>query len=58
LKFYQRVPPEVVRELAKVTSEAFVAWREAKEKAKFNIFAPYLEKNRGADQGGRREVGI
>ena len=44
LKFYQRVPPEVVRELAKVTSEAFVAWREAKEKAKFNIFAPYLEK--------------
>jgi carboxypeptidase Taq len=44
LKFYQRVPPEVVRELAKVTSEAFVAWREAKEKAKFDIFAPYLEK--------------
>ena len=44
LKFYQRVPPEVVKEFAKVTSEAFVAWREAKEKAKFNIFAPYLEK--------------
>jgi carboxypeptidase Taq len=44
LKFYQRVPPEVVKEFAKVTSEAFVAWREAKEKAKFDIFAPYLEK--------------
>jgi len=27
LRFYQRVPPEVVREFAKVTSEAFVAWR-------------------------------
>jgi len=44
LKFYQRVPPEVVKELAKVTSEAFVAWREAKEKARFDLFAPYLEK--------------
>ncbi|MGC9130556.1 MAG: carboxypeptidase M32 [Pyrobaculum sp.] len=44
LKFYQRVPPEVVKEFAKVTSEAFVAWRGAKEKAKFELFAPYLEK--------------
>jgi len=44
LKFYQRVPPEVVKELAKVTSEAFVAWRNAKEKARFDLFAPYLEK--------------
>lgn len=31
LKFYQKVPPEVVREFAKVTSEAFVAWKNAKE---------------------------
>ncbi len=44
LKFYQRVPPEVVKELAKVTSEAFVAWRGAKEKARFDLFAPYLDK--------------
>ncbi|MCY0890847.1 MULTISPECIES: carboxypeptidase M32 [Pyrobaculum] len=44
LKFYQRVPPEIVKEFAKVTSEAFVVWRNAKEKAKFDIFAPHLEK--------------
>jgi len=44
LKYYQRVPPEVVKEFAKVTSEAFVAWRNAKEKARFDLFAPYLEK--------------
>ncbi|MEM4963962.1 MAG: carboxypeptidase M32 [Pyrobaculum sp.] len=44
LKFYQKVPPEVVREFAKVTSEAFVAWKNAKEKAKFELFAQYLEK--------------
>ncbi|MFB6491075.1 MAG: carboxypeptidase M32 [Thermoproteus sp. AZ2] len=44
LKYYQRVPPEINREFAKVTSEAFVAWRQAKEKAKFEVFAPYLEK--------------
>lgn len=44
LKFYRRVPPEVVAEFAKVTSEAFVAWRNAKEKADFKVFAPYLER--------------
>lgn len=44
LKFYQRVPPDVVKEFAKVTSEAFVAWKNAKEKAEFKLFAPYLEK--------------
>ena len=44
LKFYQRVPPEIVKEFAKVTSEAFVVWRNAKEKAKFDLFAPHLEK--------------
>jgi len=44
LKYYQRVPLEVVKEFAKVTSEAFVAWRNAREKARFGLFAPYLEK--------------
>lgn len=44
LKFYRKVPPEIVAEFAKVTSEAFVAWRTAKEKADFKIFAPYLER--------------
>ncbi|MGC8582148.1 MAG: carboxypeptidase M32 [Thermoproteus sp.] len=44
LKFYRRVPPEIVAEFAKTTSEAFVAWRTAKEKADFKIFAPYLER--------------
>lgn len=44
LKFYRRVPPEVVKEFAKVTSEAFEAWRTAKERADFKIFAPYLER--------------
>ncbi len=44
LKFYRRVPPEVVAEFAKVTSEAFVAWRNAKERADFKTFAPYLER--------------
>ncbi|MEL9991715.1 MAG: carboxypeptidase M32 [Thermoproteus sp.] len=44
LKFYRRVPPEVVAEFAKVTSEAFVAWKNAKERSDFKIFAPYLER--------------
>ncbi|MFN7106160.1 MAG: carboxypeptidase M32, partial [Pyrobaculum sp.] len=44
LKYFQRVPPEVIKEFVKVTSEAFVAWRNAKEKADFSLFAPYLDK--------------
>ncbi len=44
LKFYQRVPPEVVKEFAKVTSEAFAAWKNAKERAKFELFKPHLDK--------------
>jgi carboxypeptidase Taq len=40
----RRVPPEFVVEQAQVTTRAFDAWREARQKADFSIFAPHLEK--------------
>jgi carboxypeptidase Pfu. Metallo peptidase. MEROPS family M32 len=58
LKFYRRVPPEIVAEFAKTTSEAFVAWRAAKEKADFKKFAPYLGADSGARQGHSRQARI
>jgi carboxypeptidase Taq len=39
-----RVPSEFVAEQAVVTTKAFEAWHEAKDKASFEIFRPHLEK--------------
>jgi carboxypeptidase Taq len=39
-----RVPADYVAEFALVTSKAFEAWVEAKEKSDFSIFQPHLEK--------------
>ncbi len=40
----KKIPPQLNYELAKTTSEAFVAWREARSKAEFSIFRPWLQK--------------
>ncbi len=37
-----KVPARLVRELAKLQSEALVAWREAREQSRFERFAPFL----------------
>jgi carboxypeptidase Taq len=39
-----RVPAEFVAEFAVVTTKAFEAWVEAREKSDFSIFQPHLEK--------------
>ncbi len=39
-----RVPPELVAEMSKAASEGQVAWQEARAKADFAIFRPYLER--------------
>ena len=38
------VPPEFIAEQAVVSSKAFEAWGEAREKSDFSIFQPHLEK--------------
>ncbi len=44
LKYYTRVPVELLREEERVTNEAKIAWRKAKKRADFNAFRPYLER--------------
>jgi carboxypeptidase Taq len=43
-KFYHRVPKELIVEFSETTSKAFMAWREAREKGRFNVFEPHLKK--------------
>ena len=44
LDYYLKVPPELVEELQRVTTEATVVWRDARKKSDFSLFRPHLEK--------------
>ena len=44
LDYYLKVPPELVDELQRVTTEATVVWRNARKKSDFGMFRPHLEK--------------
>ena len=44
LDFYLKVPPELVEEIQRVTTEATVVWRSARKKSDFSLFRPHLEK--------------
>jgi carboxypeptidase Taq len=44
LDYYLKVPPDVVDEIQRVTTEATVVWRTARKKSDFKMFEPYLEK--------------
>ena len=44
ISIMRRLPPKLVYELSKTSQEAFQAWREAKARADFGAFRPYLEK--------------
>jgi carboxypeptidase Taq len=40
----EKLPVEFVKELAQVTSEAYLVWVDARQKKEFTLFAPYLKK--------------
>jgi len=40
----KKIPEELVKESAELTSQAFGAWAEARQKSTFSIFEPYLKK--------------
>jgi len=42
-RYYDAVPEELEMKLNKITTEATVAWRNAKNNNDFTIFSPYLE---------------
>jgi carboxypeptidase Taq len=44
LKYFTKIPPGLVEELQRTTTEATVVWREARKKSDFALFEPYLEK--------------
>jgi len=44
LKYFTKVPPELVEELTRTATEASVVWREARKRSDFSMFQPYLEK--------------
>ena len=44
LDYYLKVPPELVEELQRVTTEATVVWRDARKRSEFRLFRPHLEK--------------
>ena len=44
LDYFQKIPPELVDEIQRETTEATVVWRVAREKANFKLFRPHLEK--------------
>jgi carboxypeptidase Taq len=44
LDYYLKIPPELVDELQRVTTEATVVWRSARKKSDFALFRPHLEK--------------
>ena len=43
LKYVTKIPPELVEELQRTTTEATIVWREARKKSDFALFEPYLE---------------
>jgi carboxypeptidase Taq len=40
----RKVPSEFVERMSKTTTIAYMVWQEAREKNKFSLFAPHLEK--------------
>ncbi len=44
LHYFTKVPPRLIEELQKLTTEATVVWRDARKKSSFGTFKPYLEK--------------
>jgi len=44
LDYFLKVPPELVDEIQRVTTEATVVWRTARKKSDFKLFRPHLDK--------------
>lgn len=44
LDYYLKIPPELVDELQRVTTEATVVWRTARKKSDYKLFRPHLGK--------------
>ncbi|HKT22271.1 MAG TPA: carboxypeptidase M32 [Nitrososphaerales archaeon] len=57
LDYYLKIPPELVDELQRVTTEATVVWRNARKKSDFGMFRPHLEKIVGLERKVAEKLG-
>jgi carboxypeptidase Taq len=48
--YYTKIPPRIVEELSRITSEASVVWRNAKAKDDYDLFKPYLARIFGLER--------
>jgi len=44
LDYYAKVPPKLLEDIFRTTTEGAVVWREARKKSDFALFQPYLER--------------
>jgi carboxypeptidase Taq len=44
LDYYMKIPPKLLEDLRRISTEATVVWREARRKSDFPMFKGYLEK--------------
>jgi len=44
LDYFTKIPPKLLEDILRTTTEGTVVWREARKKSQFSIFKPYLEK--------------
>lgn len=57
-KYYFKVPSEIIIQKEKVASEAFMNWKEAKEKNDFSLFLPSLKELIKIDQIIAKHLGF
>ncbi len=57
LDYYLKLPPELVDEIQRVTTEATVVWRSARKKSDFQLFRPHLEKIVGLQRKVAEKLG-
>lgn len=57
IDYYLKIPPEIVNELNRVTTEATVVWRRARSKSDFALFRPHLEKIVGLERQVAERLG-
>jgi carboxypeptidase Taq len=44
LDYYEKIPPRLVDEIERATTEATMVWRTARKRSNFKLFQPHLEK--------------
>ena len=55
--YYVKVPPKLLEDLIRTSTEGTVVWRDARKKSDFSMFQPYLEKMVGLKREEAEKLG-